>query len=404
MQIVYRKIADLRPAPHNARTHSEEQVSQIVASIHEFGFTNPVLVDENSEIIAGHGRTMAAKALGWVEVPTILLSGLSEAQKRAYCIADNQLSLNAGWDLEILKNEVLNLQSADFDTSLLGFADNFLDDLLRDAIPEGLEAPDAGDPPKNPKSRLGDIWVMGKHKIICGDVTDLSTVEKLMGDEMADLLLTDPPYNVAYEGKTKDALKIENDSMDDKQFEEFLEVVFSNADFALKPGGVFYIWHADSKGYSFRKSCVANDWGIRQCLVWVKNTMVLGRQDYQWKHEPCLYGWKKGAAHFWGSDRKQTTVLEFNKPNASREHPTMKPVDLFEYQIKNSCKPGGTVMDIFSGSGTTILACELTGRIARVAELDPRYVDVAVERWQKMTGQKAIHQETGNEFNADASQ
>lgn len=341
MEIIYKPVGALKAAPHNARTHSDEQVTQIVASITEFGFTNPVLVDENNEIIAGHGRTQAANAMGWTEVPCIILKGLSEEQKRAYCIADNQLSLNAGWDLDVLREEVLSLQSADFDTDLLGFNADFLDELLADAIPEGMEAPDAGELPTVPKSRVGDVWLLGKHKIICGDVAEMVTIENLMGEEEADLLLTDPPYNVSYVGKTKDALKIDNDEMTEAQFEEFLKLVFSNADFSLRPGGTFYIWHADSKGYTFRKAVKDTGWETRQCLIWVKNTMVLGRQDYQWKHEPCLLGWKSGAAHYWGSDRKQTTVLNFDKPNASRAHPTMKPVDLFKYQIQNSCKPGG---------------------------------------------------------------
>ena len=224
---------------------------------------------------------------------------------------------------------------------------------------------------------------------MCGNSTLIDDVEKLMQGNLADMLITDPPYNVDYTGKTKDALKIQNDSMEDSQFRQFLTDAFTAADSVMKPGAVFYIWHADSEGYNFRGACKDTGWQVRECLIWMKNSMVLGRQDYQWKHEPCLYGWKEGASHLWASDRKQTTILEFDKPTASKLHPTMKPIALFDYQIKNNTKGGDIVLDLFGGSGTTIMACEQNGRIAYSMELDPRYCDVIVKRWEDFTGKKA---------------
>lgn len=225
---------------------------------------------------------------------------------------------------------------------------------------------------------------------MCGDSTVLEDVEKLMGGVQADMLLTDPPYNVNYEGKTKDKLKIKNDKMDNDNFRQFLIDAFSNADMVMKPGAVFYIWHADSEGYNFRGACFDVGWTVRQCLIWNKNSMVMGRQDYQWKHEPCLYGWKEGAGHLWASDRKQTTVINFDKPTRNDMHPTMKPIPLFDYQIKNNTKGGDVVLDLFGGSGTTIMACEQNGRRGYSMEYDPRYVDVIVDRWEKFTGAKAV--------------
>lgn len=240
-----------------------------------------------------------------------------------------------------------------------------------------------------PKAKLGDIYKLGNHRLMCGDSTSLEDVAKLMGEEKADMLLTDPPYNVAYEGKTEDKLTIKNDKMSDGNFRDFLVNAFKAADSVMKPGAVFYIWHADSEGYNFRGACFDAGWKVRQCIIWNKNSMVLGRQDYQWKHEPCLYGWKDGASHLWASDRKQTTVIDFNRPTKADIHPTMKPVGLFDYQIKNNTKQGDIVLDLFNGSGTTIMACEQNKRVARCMELDPRYVDAAIKRWEDFTGQKA---------------
>jgi site-specific DNA-methyltransferase (adenine-specific) len=388
-KLEWRQIADLIPYARNARTHSDEQVAQIAASIKEFGWTNPILVDGDNGIIAGHGRLAAARKLGNTEVPVIELTGLSEAQKRAYILADNKLALNAGWDIDLLTEELKELKDLNFDLELTGFSDKELADFLTEEV-EGLTDEDAvPDVPEEPKTKLGDIYQLGKHRLMCGDSCSLTDMEKLCDGQPVDMWLTDPPYNVAYEGKTKDALKIQNDSMGDDQFRQFLRDAYVTADLVMKAGAVFYIWHADSEGYNFRGAAHDAGWKVRQCLIWKKSTMVMGRQDYHWKHEPCLYGWKEGAGHLWATDRKQTTILEFDKPSRNGEHPTMKPVALFEYQMLNNTKGGDIVLDSFGGSGTTMLAAEKHGRYARLMELDPKYCDVIVKRWEDFTGKTA---------------
>ena len=390
-EIEYIEVESLIPYARNSRTHSDEQVAQVAASIKEFGFTNPVLVDQDGMIIAGHGRTLAAQRLQMKEVPCLRLSHLSEAQKRAYVIADNKLALNAGWDDELLAVELRDLKDSDFDLSLTGFGDDELADLLAEALEEGLTDEDSvPEAPETPVTVEGDIWVLGKHRLMCGDATSIENLEKLCEGQLVDMWLTDPPYNVAYEGKTKDALTIKNDEMGNEDFRQFLRDSYTAADAVMKPGAVFYIWHADSEGYNFRGAAFDIEWTIRQCLIWKKQTMVMGRQDYHWQHEPCLYGWKEGAAHLWASDRKQTTILEFNRPMRSADHPTMKPVELFEYQILNNTKGADLVLDSFSGSGTTVICCEKIGRRARALELDPVYCDVIVKRWQEYTGKHAV--------------
>ncbi len=393
------QIDALIPYARNSRTHSDAQVAQIAASIKEFGFTNPVLIDAGGGIIAGHGRVLAARKLGLSDVPCIRLDHLTDAQKRAYVIADNRLALNSGWDTEMLKVEFTDLQELGFDLELTGFDLDEINELLAPVGTEGLTDPDDAPPlPENPRTRPGDIWVMGKHRLLCGDSTSVSDLEKLTDGQLVDMWLTDPPYNVAYEGKTKDALKIKNDEMGDDQFRQFLRDAYTAADMVMKPGAVFYIWHADSEGYNFRGAAQDAGWKVRQCLIWKKSSMVMGRQDYHWKHEPCLYGWKEGASHLWAADRKQTTILEFEKPSRNGEHPTMKPVALFEYQLLNNTKGGDQVLDSFGGSGTTLIAAEKNGRVARIMELDPKYCDVIVKRWQDFTGKIAIHAETGEPF------
>jgi DNA modification methylase len=395
----------LKPYERNARTHSPEQVAQIAASIQEFGFTNPILVDGDDGILAGHGRLAAAKDMGLAEVPVVVLDHLTPAQRRAYILADNKLALNAGWDMNLLREEVVGLQLQDFDLSLLGFDNDELADLLpevEELPPEGADEETVPEPPTDPITKPGDVWLLGKHRVMCGDSTSIEAVEQLMAGEQADLLLTDPPYNVAYEGGTSEKLTIQNDDMSDEDFRQFLRDVYSTADAVMKPGAVFYIWHADSEGYNFRGAARDVGWQVRQCLIWNKSSLVLGRQDYQWKHEPCLYGWKEGAGHFWGSDRSQTTVLDFNKPSRNGEHPTMKPVELFQYQLENSSKRGGVVLDLFGGSGTTAIAAHKAGRQARLMELDPRYCDVIVKRWQQFTGKTATLESTGKSFPGDA--
>ena len=328
----------------------------------------------------------------------MVASGWSEAQKKAYVLADNQLALNAGWDIDLLKIEIGDLDAEGFNLDLIGFDDKLLADLMAEPT-EGLTDPDdVPEPPADPVTVLGDVWVLGNHRLMCGDSTIIAELEKLAAGQRVDMWLTDPPYNVAYEGKTKDALTIQNDSMSDEIFRQFLRDSYVAADVVMKPGAVFYIWHADSEGYNFRGAAIDAGWKVRQCLIWKKSTMVMGRQDYHWKHEPCLYGRKEGAGHLWATDRKQTTILEFDKPSRSAEHPTMKPVALFEYQLLNNTKGGDIVLDSFGGSGTTMIAAEKNGRYSRLMELDPKYCDVIVTRWQDFTGQKAIHEETGKTF------
>ena len=403
MQIEQIGIATLIPFAKNSRTHSDAQVAQIAASIREFGFTNPVLIDEANGIIAGHGRVLAARKLKLTDVPCIRLAHLTDAQKRAYVIADNKLALNAGWDEAMLKLELADLKALDFDLDLTGFNTDEIDALLAEKGTEGLTDPDdTPEPPVEPVTRLGDVWVCGQHRVMCGSSLEMTAMERLCGDQRVDMLLTDPPYNVAYTGKTKDALTIQNDSMGDEAFRTFLRDAFVTADAVMKPGSVFYVWHADSEGYNFRGACRDAGWQVRQCLIWQKNSMVMGRQDYHWQHEPCLYGWKDGAGHLWASDRKQTTLLKFDRPSRSEDHPTMKPVALFEYQLLNNTKGGDIVLDSFGGSGTTLIAAEKNGRIARIMELDPKYVDVIVKRWEDFTGQKAVLESTGEPFKAAA--
>ena len=400
-KIEQRRVADLIPYAANSRTHSDAQVAQIAASIREFGWTNPILIDGENTIIAGHGRLLAARKLGMEELPAIVLDHLSKAQQRALVIADNQLALNAGWNLDMLKAEIEDLKLEDFDLGLLGFDDKFLDGLLEAESTEGLTDEDAvPEVPAIPVTVEGDVWVLGNHRLMCGDSTSIDALQTLTGGALVDVWLTDPPYNVAYEGGTKEKLTIQNDSMGDDDFRQFLRDAYSAADAVMKPGAVFYIWHADLEGYNFRGAAQDIGWKVRQCLIWRKSSLVMGRQDYHWQHEPCLYGWKEGAAHLWASDRKQTTILEFNKPSRNGEHPTMKPVELFEYQMLNNTKGADIVLDSFGGSGTTIIAAEKHGRHARLMELDPKYCDVIIKRWQDFTGQQAVHAETGEAFDA----
>jgi site-specific DNA-methyltransferase (adenine-specific) len=393
-------IDRLVPYAKNSRTHSEEQIAQIAASIKEWGFTTAVLVDEKGGIIAGHGRVLAARKLGIDTLPVMVATGWTEPQKRAYVIADNQLALNAGWNMEMLKTEIDGLKLEDFDIDLLGFEDGFLDGLLEPEPTVGLTDEDAvPDAPEIPKTVLGDVWLLGNHRLMCGDSTSIDAVEKLCDGQLVDMWLTDPPYNVAYEGKTKDALTIKNDKQGDESFRQFLRDSYVAADAVMKPGAVFYVWHADSEGYNFRGAAKDAGWTVRQCLIWKKSSMVMGRQDYHWKHEPCLYGWKEGAAHLWATDRKQTTILEFDRPSRNAEHPTMKPVELFAYQMQNNTKGKDRVLYSFGGSGTTLIAAEKYGRDALLMELDPKYCDVIIKRWQEFTGKQAIHAETGEPFN-----
>jgi len=390
MQITQMKIDKLIPYARNARTHSDEQIAQIAASVKEFGWTNPILVDGAKGIIAGHGRLAAARKLGMTEVPVIELAHLTEIQKKALIIADNKLSLNAGWDNEMLMLEIKELELEGFDLGLTGFDAEELEALTPVEATDGLVDEDATpEVPVEAITKPGDIWLLGKHRLMCGDSTSIEALDRLCNGQLVDMWLTDPPYNVAYEGGTKEKLTIQNDSMEDDQFRQFLRDSYTAADTVMKPGAVFYIWHADLEGYNFRGAAKDAGWTVRQCLIWKKSSLVMGRQDYHWKHEPCLYGWKGGAGHFWAADRKQTTILEFDKPTRNGEHPTMKPVALFEYQMLNNTQGGNIVLDSFGGSGTTMIAAEKNGRIAHLMELDPKYCDVIVKRWEEFTGKKA---------------
>lgn len=314
-------------------------------------------------------------------VPCIVADDLTPEQIKAFRLADNKVAEAAEWDMELLNEELDGI--VDIDMSDFNFGDIADNPSSEDVVEDDGENIEL---PSEPKTRPGDIWVIGRHKLMCGDATSEDVLKRLMGGDKADMYLTDPPYNVAYEGKTEDKLTIQNDSMEDSAFYQFLVDSFVAADSVMNEGAAFYIWHADSEGYNFRGACRAVEWELRECLIWNKNTMVLGRQDYQWKHEPCLYGWKGGAAHNWYSDRKQTTVIDMNKPNRNAEHPTMKPVQLFAYLMENSSKPGDIVLDSFCGSGTTLIACEQMSRTARVLELDPKYCDVIVERYINLVG------------------
>ena len=394
-----RKVADLIPYIRNSRVHSEAQVAQIAASIREWGWTMPILVDEVGNVIAGHGRIMAAQKLGIDDVPCMTATGWSEAKRRAYVIADNKLALNAEWDAAALGLEFADLAEVGFDLSLTGFSDDEIAAFSFDDPTDGLTDEDAvPEVPAVPVTVEGDVWLLGRHRLMCGDSTSIDHLESLCEGQLVDMWLTDPPYNVAYEGGTKEKLTIKNDSMSNDTFRQFLRDAYSAADAVMKKGAVFYIWHADLEGYNFRGAASDVGWPIRQCLIWKKSSLVMGRQDYHWMHEPCLYGWKEGAAHLWATDRKQTTILEFAKPSRNGEHPTMKPVELFEYQMLNNTKGSDVVLDSFAGSGTTAIACEKHGRLARLMELDPRYCDVIIKRWQEFTGQQATLETTEKTF------
>jgi site-specific DNA-methyltransferase (adenine-specific) len=403
LKIEYIGLDDLVPYINNAKEHPDSQIDQIVASIKEFGFNDPIAIDGESVIIEGHGRLLAAKKLQLKQVPIIRLDHLTEAQKKAYILAHNKLTMNSGFDEELLKVELEALAN-DFDYNLndleiTGFnLDELVDldldieddtELSREYDKDEADAVPDADGIKV-VIKQGDLIELDNHRLLCGDSTNIESVKILVGGGMVDLLLTDPPYNVAYEGKTKDVLTIQNDSMDNDSFRNFLVDVYKAADSVMKPGAVFYIWHADSEGLNFRGAASDVGWKIRQCLIWNKNSMVLGRQDYHWKHEPCLYGWKEGAAHLWNTDRKQTTILEFDKPVRSDIHPTMKPVNLIEYQVLNSSKEDQVVLDLFGGSGSTLIACENSNRSCCTMELDEKYAQVIIQRWCDYTGVDAI--------------
>lgn len=385
MDIKVQKTEDLIPYEKNPR-HNEDAITAVAKSIEKFGFKVPIVVDASNVIVNGHTRLKAAKYLGLKEVPTIIADDLTPEQIKAFRLADNKVGEIATWDEELLNAELDELADLDFDMTEFGFD---LPDIEGEEV-EVIEDEFEEELPAEPISKLGDIYQLGRHRLMCGDSTNSLEVEKLMGNKKADLLITDPPYNVAYEGKGKEALTIKNDSKETNEFHSFLYEAFSAAINNMKLGSSFYVWYASSEVVNFHTALEEAGFLVKQELIWNKNSMVLSRQDYHWKHEPCLYGWTSGGSHSWYSDRKQTTILNFDRPTVNKEHPTMKPVALFDYQIKNSSKQGDCILDLFGGSGTTLIACEQNEREAYLMELDPRYVDVIIARWEAFTGEVAV--------------
>lgn len=379
MEIVNKNIEEIKMYENNPR-NNDGAVEYVANSIKEFGFKVPIVLDKNNIIVAGHTRYKAAKLLNITEIPCIIANDLSDEQVKAFRLIDNKAAELASWDIDLLNLELENIKDIDmelFDFQISNILDNVVDDEYEVELPE------------DPKTKNGNIYKLGNHYLMCGDSTNAEDVKKLMNNQLADLIVTDPPYNVNYEGKTDNNLKIMNDNMENNQFYSFLESAFINLYESIKDGGSIYVFHADTEGLNFRKAMMSSGFKLAECLVWVKNAFVMGRQDYHWKHEPVLYGWKPGASHYFINDRSQSTVLEFDKPIRNEEHPTMKPIDLITYLINNSSKKDEIVLDLFGGSGTTMIACEQTNRKAFIMELDPRYCDVIVDRWEKFTNQKA---------------
>ncbi|SBW30147.1 Putative uncharacterized protein, DNA methylase [Lactococcus lactis subsp. lactis] len=380
-------IEKLVPYARNARTHSKEQVKQIQASMREFGFINPVIVDKDYNLIAGHGRILAAKEEGIKQVPCVFVEHLTEAQKRAYILADNRLAMNAGWDDEMLAVELSDLQSEYFDLDLLGFDTEELDKLLNgndDVQDDDFDVDEELEKPAF--SKTGDLWLLGRHRLVCGDSTKPETYERLMDGKQANLVVTDPPYNVNYEGS---AGKIKNDNMENEAFYNLLYDAFSCMESVMANDASIYVFHADTEGLNFRKAFVDAGFYLSGTCIWKKQSLVLGRSPYQWQHEPVLYGWKKKGKHQWYMGRKESTIWEFDKPKKNGDHPTMKPIPLLAYPITNSSLSNCIVLDSFGGSGSTLIACEQTDRICHTIELDEKFCDVIVKRYIEQVGSNA---------------
>ena len=423
MEIVYRKLEEIKPYEKNPRDN-EEAVKYVAESIKEFGFKNPIIIDKEDVIVCGHTRLKAAERLGLKEVPTIKADDLTPEQIKAFRLADNKVSEKATWNMDLLTEELQNL---DIDMSNFGFEEELSMDIQTEIVEDDYNVEE--NIPVEPKAKLGDIYELGEHRLMCGDSTSEEDTEKLAGGVSLDLLFTDPPYNVSIVGgshalpafKRRKAGKhtIQNDSMSDEDFKEFLNRAFNNANKLLKDGGAFYVWYATREQVNFEEQLTRNAMPVREQLIWVKNSLVLGRQDYQWQHEPCMYGWKDGASHYFVDNRKLTTIIEDkldfekmsknelkelleeiyefpstiireNRPVKSDMHPTMKPVRMCAKLISNSTKPNETVLDLFGGSGSTLIACEQLGRKCYMMEYDPKYVDVIIDRWEQFTGKKAI--------------
>ena len=382
MQLV--DINKLIPYVNNARTHNAQQINKLRSSLREFGFINPVIIDRNLNVIAGHGRIMAAKEEGINEVPCVFVDYLTEAQKKAYILADNRMAMDAGWDEELLKVEIETLQAEDFDLSLTGFDESELAgffDIADDAKEDDFDV-DA-ELEKPPVTKSGDLWLLGNHRLLCGDSTKEESYTLLMNGKKANLVVTDPPYNVNYQGT---AGKIKNDNLENDKFYQFLFDAFTCMEKAMADDASIYVFHADTEGLNFRKAFADAGFYLSGTCIWKKQSLVLGRSPYQWQHEPCLFGWKKNGKHQWYSDRKQTTIWEFDKPKKNSDHPTMKPVPLIAYPIKNSSMSNCIVLDPFGGSGSTLIACEQTNRICHTIELDEKYCDVIVKRYIEQVG------------------
>ena len=402
MQIEQIKTEDLIPYARNTRTHSPEQVAQIAGSIREFGFTNPVLIDDKNGIIAGHGRVLAANKLNLDKVPCIRLGHLTDTQKRAYIIADNKLALNAGWDEEMLALELGELKDEDFDLSLIGFDESELGDLLAETTEGETDPDDVPEPPVDPVTVLGDVWVMGKHRLLCGDSTSIHAVEKLMAGQKADMVFTDPPYGVDYEGghNKKKRQGIKNDTLEGDSLTDLFHASISCAEIFSHDHAAFYIWYANGKAVETFASFSRLTLKVRAVLCWYKVRSGLGAfmSQYIPNYEPCIYAHKEGCSPQWFGATDEKTVWEEQRVGKNDYHPTQKPIELPERAINNSSKHGDTVLDLFGGSGSTLIACHKTGRHVRLMELDPKYCDVIVTRWQAFAGKQAIHEASGKTF------
>jgi DNA modification methylase len=422
------KIERLKLLARNPRTHSEEQISQIAASMQAFGFLWPLLVNgETQEIVAGNGRYLAAVKLGLPLVPVVEERHLTEVQRRAFIIADNKIALNAGWSNELLAEELPALGKLGFDLGITGFSEDEIAEILASVEPPRVEEPPLPALPETPVARKGDLWELGSHRVLCGDATIASDLSRLLDGAPADAVWTDPPYNVGYESG---AGSIQNDALSDQEFAAFLSAAFVAVHSVMREGAPIYVAHSDTGGYTFRRSFMDAGFKLSSCLIWRKNSLVLSRADYHWQHEPILYGWKPGAPHRWYGSRDKTTIHEFDgppfqqvgedqwqivlgettlvvrgqdltvepvrgsvfyedKPAVNADHPTMKPVALIQRMLANSARRGAIVLDPFAGSGSTLIACEALGLKGRMVELDERYVDVIVTRWENLTGGKA---------------
>lgn len=380
-------VSKLIPYVNNARTHSKEQITKLRSSLREFGFINPIIIDKDFNVIAGHGRLMAAKEEGIDEVPCVFVDYLTEAQKKAYILADNRMALDAGWDESLLAVEIEELKNLGFDTELTGFDEKEIADLFSDGTDSDAKDDDFDLTVALEKAAFvqrGDIWTVGRHRLMCGDATSSDDVNTLMGNVKANLILTDPPYNVAF--KSGSGLTIQNDSMKNDDFYNFLLSAFKCMADHLEKGGAAYVFHADTEGLNFRRAFVDAGFHLAGCCIWVKDSLVLGRSDYQWQHEPVLYGFMQNGKHKWYSDRKQTTIWNFDKPKRNANHPTSKPLDLLGYPIGNSTQENGVVIDTFGGSGSTLMACEQMNRICYMMELDEKYASVILRRYVEDTG------------------